>query len=410
MKKARKLNIAIYGANPYNGNKGVAALAYSTLFVINNILIDKNYDINYYLLHSDKFTNKKDKIVLNDSEIIFTNVEPINIGSLRSFVRFCISPKQWRSIKDYLQFDCILNIGGGDSFSDIYGTTRFKSINSQNIIARLLGKKYILLPQTIGPFKSKVVKKKAFKSINNASVVMPRDTKSLTYIRENSNSNEYHETMDLAFFMPYRKEKSENQFINVGLNVSALCWHGGYTRDNQFGLKVDYKKLTREIISRFLSNDKVNLFLVPHVVHEKYHIENDYHTSYKLIEEINHPRLKISPFFLNPIYAKNFISSLDFFVGARMHSTIAAYSSEVAVFPLAYSRKFNGLFEDTLNYSYLGDMKEESESEIIAKMEDAFENRSDLKLLIKKNLENVVLKRKEIIDSILTSFFMNLKN
>jgi polysaccharide pyruvyl transferase WcaK-like protein len=35
---------------------------------------------------------------------------------------------------------------------------------------------------------------------------------------------------------------------------------------------------------------------------------------------------------------------MDFFMGARMHACIAALSSGVAVAPMAYSRKFAGLF------------------------------------------------------------------
>jgi len=52
--------------------------------------------------------------------------------------------------------------------------------------------------------------------------------------------------------------------------------------------------------------------------------------------------------------AKSFISSMDFFVGARMHACIAAFSSGVPVIPMAYSRKFNGLF-DSLEYSHVLD-------------------------------------------------------
>ena len=47
---------------------------------------------------------------------------------------------------------------------------------------------------------------------------------------------------------------------------------------------------------------------------------------------------------------------MDIFSGARMHSTIGAISSGVPVIPVAYSRKFNGLY-NTLEYPYLIDAK-----------------------------------------------------
>ena len=43
---------------------------------------------------------------------------------------------------------------------------------------------------------------------------------------------------------------------------------------------------------------------------------------------------------------------MDFFVGARMHATIAAISSGVATVPFSYSRKFEGLYYN-LQYKYI---------------------------------------------------------
>ena len=70
---------------------------------------------------------------------------------------------------------------------------------------------------------------------------------------------------------------------------------------------------------------------------------------------------------------------MDFFMGARMHSTIAAFSSEVPVFPMAYSRKFNGLFADTLQYPYMADMKTQSNAEILANIKQCYGQRKRFK-------------------------------
>ena len=43
---------------------------------------------------------------------------------------------------------------------------------------------------------------------------------------------------------------------------------------------------------------------------------------------------------------------MDVFVGARMHATLAAYSSGVAAIPFSYSRKFEGLYE-SLEYPFV---------------------------------------------------------
>ena len=43
---------------------------------------------------------------------------------------------------------------------------------------------------------------------------------------------------------------------------------------------------------------------------------------------------------------------MDFFIGSRMHSTIASFSCGVPTVPVSYSRKFEGLF-DSLGYEYV---------------------------------------------------------
>ena len=47
---------------------------------------------------------------------------------------------------------------------------------------------------------------------------------------------------------------------------------------------------------------------------------------------------------------------MDIFIGARMHATIAAFSSGVATIPTAYSRKFSGLYNN-LGYDCVVDMQ-----------------------------------------------------
>jgi len=107
---------------------------------------------------------------------------------------------------------------------------------------------------------------------------------------------------------------------------------------------------------------------------------------------------------MTPIEVKSFISGLDFFTGARMHSCIAAYSSRVPVFPLAYSRKFNGLFGDTLGYNYLGDMVNQEKEKIVENLISSFNKRDALKDSIENQMDSIVNKRKNILIEELSKF------
>src|SRR5690606_26009817 len=112
-------------------------------------------------------------------------------------------------------------------------------------------------------------------------------------------------------------------------------------------------KLMIGVLDYFQGQDNVEVHLVSHVLPEHQAVEDDYQAAKELQREF--PEIVLAPRFATPVEAKSYISGLYFFTGARMHACIAAFSTGVPVYPLAYSRKFNGLFTDTLQYEWLGD-------------------------------------------------------
>ena len=72
----------------------------------------------------------------------------------------------------------------------------------------------------------------------------------------------------------------------------------------------------------------------------------------------------VAPDFLTPIDAKSYISEMDIFIGARMHATIAAFSTGVVTIPFSYSKKFEGLFGN-INYPYVISAREISTEEAL---------------------------------------------
>lgn len=392
----KKIKIGIAGINPLNGNRGVGALAYSTIYLLHNIAIQNNYDIEITTINNNygEYTYK-----IGNNSINTKNIFSASIFSFKDIFKLLTNPRLLKSLKYYFSFDIMLCMGEGDSFSDIYGKTRFEFIDSQHKIARFLNIKYALLPQTIGPFNDKKIKNKAKRSIENAEMVFVRDYQSLKYVNDNAKPRKVFEAIDVAFFMPYEKNKFTDDSINVGINISSLLWYGGYKKNNQFGLKASYPELIYGIIEYFLSLPDVKIYIVPHVVSQNSNIENDYEISFNLINKYNNNKIILAPFFLTPILAKNYISGLDFFIGARMHAAIAAFSTGVPVFPLAYSRKFNGLFKDTLDYNYMADMVNEEQEEILSQVIIAFKNRKKLGEIIKERMSTVVKEREKLLIS-----------
>lgn len=399
------MNIILTNAPVKNGNRGCVALSLSAIYIIDRILSDRNIPHRFYLPQSGYEKKEEHAVKVGDVTLKFMSMMDITPLSIKQQLKNLFKYKEYQDTKKiYQDADFILDIGQGDSFADIYGKRRFDWIFSQYRLGMKYKKPYCILPQTIGPFKDASVRVQACKGINYAKCVLVRDKQSYDYVKELLPDKPMTEIIDVAFFMPFKRKEFNKNFVHIGLNVSALLWHGGYTQDNQFGLKVDYPSLIRSIIDYFLKQANVKVHLIPHVVGSERHVENDYAVSFDLCEEYNHPNLVLSPLFLDPIAAKNYIAGMDFFMGARMHSTIAAFSSGVPVVPMAYSRKFNGLFIDTLQYPYMVDMKVQSETDMIDVIKQSYEQRKKLKDIEHSRMRTTVEECKKLLYEKLCNF------
>lgn len=401
MKKNIK-TIILANAPIRSGNKGCVALCYSVLHLVDYILSQRGIEYRLYLTES-KEKEGKHSINICGKSIQYESIAHPMQNSWINTVKHI--KKNFRLYKIFKQADCIMDIGQGDSFADIYGAKRFDKIDRIHRTARFLSRPYILLPQTIGPFTNPAIRQKAIKSIVRATLVMTRDGQSLDYVKELAGDNSHvKEFIDVAFFLPYTKMDFDKDFVHVGLNISGLLWNGGYTRDNQFGLKTDYQQAIRKVLDWFLSMNNVKVHLISHVATGRRNVENDYEVAFDLWKTMHHDRLVLAPLFFSPIDAKSYIAGMDFFMGARMHATIAAFSAGVPVVPMAYSRKFNGLFIDTLSYSHLIDLKEDEGTAILTKVKEAFSHREDLQREIADRMNTTVATQKDNLINELTAY------
>lgn len=407
--KNRIINIILANAPVKNGNRGCVALSITMMALINEVMKNAGVKYRLFLPDSQFWDQKKHEYKINNEVISFEDCSYTKGLSIKDDVKILLKSffKGENKAKQIFEnSDFILDIGQGDSFADIYGILRFKLIDRIHVMARKYKKPYCILPQTIGPFTNKTIAQQAHESIAKASCCMARDKQSYQYVVKNiPEQQKIAEYIDVAFFMPYEKIEQESGYTHVGLNISSLLWNGGYTQNNQFGLKCDYKKLVKEIIDYFLSLKNIKLHLIPHVVEGERGIENDYEISYEIWRKYNNANLILAPFALGPIEIKSYIAGMDFFMGARMHATIGAFSSGIPVVPMAYSRKFNGLFIDTLQYDTMVDMKTMDNNLIISEITKKFANRSNLKEIIKEKMNGIVEERRQLLISDLTKFF-----
>lgn len=398
--------IILVGASLNSGNKGINALTRGQI----NLLLDKYGENIEIKILSYTVTEKINNIIEYNKKNI--NIEEIP-ATKKELVQAYIKCNTWgkNQILDLIESaDIVLDISEGDSFSDIYGIKRFIQHSIIKLICIKIKKKLVIMPQTLGPFNRSFVKVIAKKILNKADYVFVRDELSKKFAEDELNiKREIVYIPDMAFYMKPNENVEISNFINnkedniVGINVSALLFNGGYTRKNMFDLRVDYKILIRSIIDEFMKLNNVKIILIPHVLTNYTEVEDDFRVCNiikKELDEVYPGRIFTIDKHYKEDEIKSIISGCDFFIGSRMHACIGAISTKVPTVPIAYSRKFIGIWEKIGLGKCVADPRKESEDIIIKKVINTYKEKRSVKDKLENEIPNLVFKIKNILDII----------
>lgn len=319
-----------------SGNLGVGALTLANIALVRTVAEELELKPSFVIFGPRESTPS----YLDEA------VVPTYVISTKSM----LSPSgYWKAIGAQ---DCVLDIGAGDSFADIYGIRRFAFQWGTKMAAIARRVPLVLSPQTIGPFERQPYIRLAQAALNRAEVVVARDPMSLEAVNRLAPTAHTALAVDVAFALPYEDNSSlrGQERIRVGVNVSALLLNEAESGRNRFGLSVDYGVLMRRLIADLVARSDVDVHLFTHCNHPGGGLDDDDAVTDRIAAEF--PTALRVPNFAGPSEAKSYISGLDFVVSGRMHACIAALSSGTPVVPIAYSRKFSGLF-GMLDYKWM---------------------------------------------------------
>lgn len=242
------------------------------------------------------------------------------------------------------ELDCAVDIGAGDSFADIYGLKRFGFLWLTKAILVARGTPLLLAPQTIGPFDTGIARHLAARVLGRAFGVVTRDRPSFDLVRRIATRAKVEQGIDVAFELPFADRSAERggARVRVGVNVSGLLADQARSGTNRFGLTYDYLAAMEQLVARLAADEGNEVFVFTHVAGNEDPRDDDGWAVDAVLSRV--PAARRVPDFADASAAKSFVSSLDFVVAARMHACVAALSSGVPVAPVAYSRKFAGLF------------------------------------------------------------------
>jgi polysaccharide pyruvyl transferase WcaK-like protein len=313
-------------------------------------------------------------------------------------------------MKQVLQTDVFFALSGGDSFSDIYGIGRFLYVALPQLLALFAGKRLIFLPQTIGPFRSGIVKAIAKFIMRRAELIYSRDhlgvaaTRQMLGLQNTNGNGKLNFCYDLAFDVePLRPadisidglpDLASLQSPVVGFNVSGLLLAGGYTRNNMFGLNLDYRQLVHQMIALLIEQKSATVILVPHVLGGRASLESDISACESIFAELQqrYPgKLGLARGEYSYDEVKHLIGLCSFFVGARMHACIGALSQCIPTVPVAYSDKFAGVLEAIGFEDLVVDPRRLNADEILHVLQEVYDQRQLVKERLTRRIPEVKL-------------------
>jgi len=290
--------------------------------------------------------------------------------------------------EEYLPMATAVLAIGGDNYTLDYGRPLlfFRAIR----VTLDYGKPMILWGASVGPFsREPEFERFAAEELKKVSLICARESLTVEYLASLHITENVRLCADPAFLLEPRqveltgKERLISQEHCVGLNLSPLL--GQYRNKPD---RLSWLDLACKCVKVLLATVDMPVVLIPHVVLPG---NNDYAFMKAILEQLG--RLEDRVILLDSRYTaselKWIISKLRAFIGARMHSTIAALSSQVPTLSLSYSMKARGINLDIFGHTgYVIDVRELTPELLATKTVELLEKADELRRYLAKVMPN----------------------
>ena len=251
------------------------------------------------------------------------------------------------------QCDAVLSLGG-DIFSLDYGLdSPFFNLGIAES-AQCLGKLVVLWGGSVGPFSAMPsVERQIVAHLRRFSLITVRDSQTLAYLKGLGVADNVLPVADSAFIMkPEPLDLApfwpEGEGV-LGLNMSPLVEDVRTAGGSATSLLEE----TTAFVKGVLRDTGLGVLLVPHVAPlDGRPRNNDEHYLAQIAAALGDAcgRVRSVPSGRNAPQLKYIISRCRYFIGARTHATIAAFSTGVPTISIAYSVKARGINRDLFGH------------------------------------------------------------
>lgn len=280
------------------------------------------------------------------AEVTFVNYgnrpEQLPFGRVRSLAKERVTGRlgmrRWLS-----EFDLAWDTRSGDSFADIYGLGRHRTMSAIHELTVGAGVPTVMAPQTVGPFRTRRGRWLARRTLRRSCAVFARDPVSADYASTLGRPVD-RTASDLVFAIDQPEVSTPRDVV---LNVSGLLW-----APNPHVDAAHYRTTIHALMDGLWSQGR-DITVLAHVRHSQTG-DDDVPAIREIAGDARREVEVVIPADLDE--ARAVLGSARIVVGSRMHACLNALSAGIPAVPLAYSRKFDPLLE-ALGWSHSVDLR-----------------------------------------------------
>ena len=330
----RKILLYSHGGS---GNRGCEAIVRSTQKILNNTLkvdniclatLNKSEDEEVHIDKDINLIEYSNYVRRKSKNHILAAINYKLTGNTEHYIKLA-----QKNLYNNFSKDTIALSIGGDNYC--YSDSRWLYLSNSE--AKKRGARTILWGCSI---EGENLSNEMINDLSGYDLIIARESITYNMLKEKNINNNVKLYPDPAFQLDYINSDINENLIDkntIGINLSPYIFKSKLNEDKVI-------EMYSELIKHIINTTDMKIVLIPHVFWKK---SNDLEVLNKVYSKVKeYKRVSIITEKYNCNQLKKIISKCRMFIGARTHSTIAAYSTCVPTLVLGYSVKSRGIARD----------------------------------------------------------------
>lgn len=302
-------------------------------------------------------------------------------------------PEKKRLLHAYYESDLVVSCGGGNFYAHHSASPSLFWALITVAFAIGLGKKAIMLPQSIGPIEGGIQRRMARAVISRTRLIMVREPISLDFVQNTLKIKKTKSMVlpDLAFGLseapvsPDGETSNSQEALSVGFTIINRA-----EQNDQFDRQSVYEDAITSTAIKLAYEYKAHIYLFVQCLGPSPDQDDRRITEriYRRIRE-HTERVSISASFDDARDIRSALKQMDIVVATRMHTAIFALINETPLVLIGYQPKSRGLMNSLGLSDYYCDIDKVSSELLIGMVEDALSNQVSLEEHIAGQMDKV---------------------